>query len=171
MCVSVCLGTQTSLSGPYDLKHKQIQSWLDESAATCRILPPRAVQTLIRGMRKKCMCVCVSLTMSALCAFTPGERGKAPPLLVFHSAAFVIGQSQEFFNNTLAPCVLTCHDDQADKKKTRRGERHSVSWLPHCFYKTCHSLKHMTERNPAQFISRTHLTWKNSRNAPRGVSV
>lgn len=76
----VCLGTQTSLSGPYDLKHKQIQPWLDESAATCRILPPRAVQTLIRGMHK-CVfvyvrvyvCVCVSHHVCGVCFHTRQE--------------------------------------------------------------------------------------------------
>lgn len=47
-----------SLSGPYDLKQKQIQFWLDESAATCRILPPRVIQTLVYG--RACTCGCVS---------------------------------------------------------------------------------------------------------------
>lgn len=41
----------------------------------------------------------------------------------------------------------------------------------HCFYNTRHSLKHMTEHKTATLISRTHLTCKNSRNAPRTFSV
>lgn len=121
----VVLGTQTSLSGPYDLKHKQIPSWLDESAATCRILPPRAVQTLIRGERKcvrLCKRECVGISPWPWCVLSHQAGGKTPPLLVFHSTAFVIGRSQEFFNTTLAPFVLTCHDDQADQENKTWGE-------------------------------------------------
>lgn len=63
-----------------------------------------------------CVYVCISYHVCGVC-FHTRQEGKAPPLLVFHSTAFVIGQSQDFFNSTLEPFVLTCHDDQVDKRK------------------------------------------------------
>lgn len=63
-----------------------------------------------------CVHVCASFTMSALCALTLGGR-ENPAIISVHSTAFVIGQSQEFFNSTLAPVILTCHDDRVDKRK------------------------------------------------------
>ena len=86
-----------------------------------------------------CVCVCVTRYAWGVC-FHTHVAGKTSPLLMFHSAAFVVGQSHEFFNIALASFVLTCHDDPADKRKHVQ-----VECLIVCS-RTCHSPK--TERNP-----------------------
>lgn len=111
--------------------------------------------------------VCVSHHVSGVC-FHTRKQGKPPPLLVFHSTAFVIGQSQKFFNTTQPPFVLTWHDDPADKRK-QREERHLASGQPHCFFKTCHGLNDGTKSCSVYF--QIHLMWKNSRKCPRRVCV
>lgn len=91
-------------------------------------------------------CVCMCHLLRLWCVFSHQVAGKTPPLLMFHSAAFVVGQSHEFFNIALASYVLTCHDDPADKRKHDVGrDTQQVECLIVCS-RTCHSIK--TERNP-----------------------
>lgn len=133
------------------------------SCGLMKVQPPAESfhQELSRPSLGVCLNVC-TIIPCLWCVLSHQAGGKTPPLLVSHSAALVIGQSREFFNTTLAPLVLTRRDDQADKKKHDTG-RGTQRGLPHCFYKTCHGLKHMTEQNLTQFISRTYLMSENSR--------
>lgn len=96
--------------------------------------------------------------------------GKTPPLIVFHSAAFVIGRSQEFFNATFAPFALTRRDDQADKRKHGAGkDTRRVDCLV-VFTRPVTGVKHMTERDPATIYFQNSLrekknTWSRNANA------
>lgn len=106
-----------SLSGPYDLKQKQIQFWLDESAATCRILPPRVIQTLVYG--RACTCGCVSHDVHGV------HQTLHHYCCVSQRSHWTVGSvSTPLF----ARFVLTCHDDQ--QKKTRRRKQASMRGRP-----------------------------------------
>lgn len=110
------------LSGPYDLKCKQIQLWFDETEPPAELFHHDLSRASLRVRIDVCLCMshwCVC----SVCFHTWPEREPPPPQqsLVSYRTAIGVGQIGDYISTTSPPFTLTCSDEQVEKWKHDRG--------------------------------------------------